>query len=1249
MPSPVLERLLDLPATIDKSQFVVQLANGVAHPEKVLHRYAVTPELQLAYRAALAHAKAALDSGLSNATYIDGTFGSGKSQFMAILSLILGGREEPWGHPKLQPILPDHGWVREKKLLRLHYHFVGAGSVEGRIFRGYMEQVEALHPGAKLPALLQTDAIFANASELRRVMGDRAFFGALNGSQDEQVEEEQGEGELAGWGDAVAEVKWDADRFAEACADRNDALRSELFSALTETLLPAVRETSGDFVDIDTGLTRIATHASGLGYDGVLLMLDELILWMAGRATNQEWLRSEMQKVAKLVETEKADRDVPIISFVARQRSIDHMVDGLLEGSGFQLVRDAGQYWESRFSSVKLPGRNLPAIVEVRVVCPKNDAARTELRQALEQVAGSAGQDWDALLGEQWDKADFARVFPFTPALVQVLVELSNYLQRERTGIRVLMEMLKGYLDDYRLGDVVPLGDLYDVLAAGQDPLDGQIKARFDLAKRLYRDELLRLVRLHNRTESRERCQRLREDHPVALGCANCPMSDCRTDNRLLKTLLIAELVPNIKLLRDLSASRLVALNHGTVQSFIPGEELTMAVERLRAYASDLGQLRIGDQNDPSVRIALDDLDVRPVLDKAREIDSVGQQRRRLRQLLFELMELDGDKTEQPLTVVFHETRRQGTVIFGNVRTLDDDTLRARDDEAFRLVIDYPFDEETASPQQDEERLQRFRLEANPTHTVVWLPSFFGQKVRRDLSDLVLVEAVLAQPQRYLVDFRLEDRERALAQFKNMQSQKRASVEAALLAAYGVSMQATQNLDSARRVTQHVHTLDASLRVSKSSHAQLGPAMKDLVDQLLKARYPDHPVFTKAVNKNRLGSELTILESLTEQPNERMPMSGNDLAQVSHAVALGLLESGRDSVTWNRSRLQQVRQRLDADRCTRPNRQQIVHAYDPGGRAGLTDEVKDFLVAAWATHERAVLQHDGKAVEPVICGKLPFDVEVVTPVLPTDAEWALAVAAAGRLFGLTARSGVATPRNVRSFAGQVREKCREAVDDRAHEVLPKLSAWADFFDSGQQTDRERTAADTIALLEGLSTDDDTTLVRALAEFAPARSEAAVTAHLRSAATVVVELEDRRNLAALAHVRRLSGAAAARILDEARSVLSADEMQSPLASRLRSLAERATLLTQTPIQTPTEVTQTPTEVTQTPSQTGDDGTSDVENETSEQVIGTGSTSSGRLSGQAAQALATAEMQSALDSAGQGYTLVIDWRIVPEEQA
>jgi len=44
-------------------------------------------------------------------------------------------------------------------------------------------------------------------------------------------------------------------------------------------------------VDLDTGLAAMAAHAKSLGYDAVVLFLDELVLWLAFSVQDREFFR----------------------------------------------------------------------------------------------------------------------------------------------------------------------------------------------------------------------------------------------------------------------------------------------------------------------------------------------------------------------------------------------------------------------------------------------------------------------------------------------------------------------------------------------------------------------------------------------------------------------------------------------------------------------------------------------------------------------------------------------------------------------------------------------------------------------------------------------------------------------------------------------------------------------------------------------------------------------------------------------
>src|SRR5437867_5094250 len=88
---PKLRDLFDLPERVNPGDFVLKLAEVVDHPDQALKDYVVTDQLARCFDDALGLVQSALSSRESKATYLHGSFGAGKSHFMAVLYLLLQG------------------------------------------------------------------------------------------------------------------------------------------------------------------------------------------------------------------------------------------------------------------------------------------------------------------------------------------------------------------------------------------------------------------------------------------------------------------------------------------------------------------------------------------------------------------------------------------------------------------------------------------------------------------------------------------------------------------------------------------------------------------------------------------------------------------------------------------------------------------------------------------------------------------------------------------------------------------------------------------------------------------------------------------------------------------------------------------------------------------------------------------------------------------------------------------------------
>ncbi len=174
----LISELLILPEKVRKGDFVLNLSKGVTEPEKTLEDYVVTPQLVACFDDALDFIKSAVDATNSKACYLHGSFGAGKSHFMAVLHLLLEHNPDVRSLAELAKVCAKHGWVENKKFLLVPYHMIGARNMETAILGGYVDHVMEIHPDAPLPGVYLADAIFKNAVQHRQCAGRREVFRA---------------------------------------------------------------------------------------------------------------------------------------------------------------------------------------------------------------------------------------------------------------------------------------------------------------------------------------------------------------------------------------------------------------------------------------------------------------------------------------------------------------------------------------------------------------------------------------------------------------------------------------------------------------------------------------------------------------------------------------------------------------------------------------------------------------------------------------------------------------------------------------------------------------------------------------------------------------------------------------------------------------------------------------------------------------------------------------------------------------
>ena len=1142
--------LFELPDQVRKGDFVLKLTEGIEHPRETAATYVVTPALVDSFDRALRLVGSALRDGRSQAAYLHGSFGSGKSHFMALLTLLLTGHEEAWRIPALHALRDPHPFLGKKKLLQLHFHMVGQDSIEAAVFGRYVDFVRQHHPDATVPGLFADEQLFADATRMLEELGDAKFFGPMNG----------GAAPGAGWGKLDSVSLWSRERFEEAVASTVPKVREQLFSALVKTRFKAYAQESRAFVDLDIGLGTLARHAQGLGYEGIVLFLDELILWLAHRASEAAWLHNETQKMVKLVEAQDAQRPIPIISFIARQRNLAEMVGAQYAGAETARLHDSLKHWEGRYDLILLEDRDLPAILEKRVLKHRDDAAKRLLDEAFEKLKRASGASWQTLLGRD-DAAAFRKLYPFSPALVEALVALSNSLQRERTAIKLLLELLVEHIEDLRLGDVVGVGDLFDVLSGGDDPADGVMKARFEAAKQIYRYQFLPMIQEGNGTTTPERCQRLRPGHPVRLGCSNCQEKACRLDNRLIKTLIVAALVPEVAVFKEVTASKLAQLNHGTLRVPIPGAEATIVAQKLRNWASAVGQLHVGTQSDPVVRLVLEGVDLTPILQQAREYDTAGGRQRAIRDLLFDSMGVDkvADWGKDRVQA-WRGTKRLGHLRFGNVRKLGEEQLRCPDDHDWRLVIDYPFDEPGFGPNDDLRVVDELMEKSGGSWTLVWLPSFFSKSINELLGDLVVLEHILENKdtqRRAVAHLSVENQSRALLDLENLRSQKRARLMGVLEQAYGLAREKEGDLDPSLGVETHLRLAKPGAVLQPVMAANLSDALDAYIPALLTARYPRHPEFAPPLTTPRITKLCEKFGEIIDAEDKRIAADKDLVKEMGGTLGeLGLVRVTETAVHLLEDRtLQDLEKKRHQKSIDMPTAGEVRRWIDESGKMGLQADALDLVVRCYARRTARTLVRFDKPFEPKAGQEIPDDVVLEKPPLPGQVEWAKALVVAGETFGLALPGKALHADNLKRFEALLAERLTPVAVACAK--LPGALR-ARLLELGQPetADRLRTAIAADRLCAALQKKGGLEQVGLLAGTTFDTSAKAVGRSLATAAEAVRVLDDPLVFGVFGQLQARRGAlgGAQEVTDRVAQVLRQDELIEALAPRLRALAE-----------------------------------------------------------------------------------------------
>lgn len=1148
-----LRDAISIPEAVHDADFVLQLDKAQDQPDQTLNDYVVTPGIAAAFRDGLELVRSAFENTSARGTFVHGSFGAGKSHFMAVLHLLLTGNSHARALPGLQDEVATYGAVLDRNLLAVDYHFVGAESVESALFGGYLKAIKKKHPDALPPVLHRSDALWADADAWRARMGDEKFFEPFAGTAG---------GGWGSFGGGITPETYEAARHSAPTDPERQRITAELIKHYFSSV-----EVAGKWLDMSSGLQAMTQHAKSLGYDGVVLFLDELVLWLSGHLSDSTFISTETEKVAKLVETGGGTLSIPLVSFVARQRNLKDFLGGGTGGAERVALDDAFQWWEGRFERITLPAADLPEIVQKRLLVPSTPAGETAINAAISKVRANPTAYKHLLTDEAGSSGvDFEKVYPFSPALVDAMIALSAIMQRERTALKIMSELLSHGRDELTVGDVIGVGDLFDEVVLGNaEPLTDDMKSVFKSARTFYQMKMRPyLLNKHSLTEAGVRA--LARDHAF------------RRDDRIAKTLLIAAIAPGATSLKDLTASRIAALNFGSVKSMIPGQEATQLTTQVKQWASEFGEITVGQGADPIINLTLTGIDFDSILVHVDTEDTQANRRRLIRDLLVAQVGAAATGaigSEYALSHVWRGQKRDVDVVFGNLRdpqTMPSSLLQA-DGGRWKLVVDYPFDDDAQhGPSDDLVRIQDLKHDKFVSDTIVWLPNFLTSARMDDVGKLVKLDYLLTGSRfdQYSTSLPVADREPARNQLQNQAASLREQVVGALRQAYGIDAVRDDQIGAKVPDGRNFETLAVGYDPLKVSTSTFTAAAEVALGGALDARYPNHPLVDRGTDEVRKGDLTAVLELA-----RKAMAAGGRIEQVDRPTAAKVR---RVVDGYGVGKLAEVTYVISApyfrwnDQFTKAAAGGDVTVGDLRDSLidfGMTKDAEDLLILAWAAMTDRIFKRLGSLVSSPSIGSLVPEMVLHEPVLPTEEEWTTAVARAKVLFGMGSNEYHLSNAAVERL-GQFGSKVKQFTPG-VEQLAVALSEHASVLGLSETSPRLVSARRAVYLFTAVGR-VDTALdrVRVLAEFDLPTELPALGKSIASASEVAAAI-DGAQWTLIDQLPTLGGDEATQTLAVLRTAAEHEELHEALKPALVAASERVTqvLVARKPVQAPDE--------------------------------------------------------------------------------
>ncbi|MBN2195246.1 MAG: hypothetical protein JW751_20685 [Polyangiaceae bacterium] len=804
----------------DLDAFITRFTDDEDRVRQNIRQYVVGNRVRDGLDAMLKAVGERLDDNRDVGRYIHGAFGSGKSNLLTVLAKMLERDEMVYdlGHPALRELRAKHPWLDRHRTLVVRIHMMGKQSLVRALFDGYNA---ALPVGTPLLSFTDEERVFELIDKDAQRLGGLGTLleqAASDAAFDSIPEMPRGMP-----GPMFVEYYH---RLRRSDREKRLVLAAGLQNWRNHGASPIRPDDL--WVDAQQGLDRIARHAKEWGFTAIAWLVDELVIWIRGRS-RADYV-NEINHLSALVDHDAA-RVLPFFVAVAVQMDIARTCPEDLSQKDFQ---DQLGFIRDRFQpQLELEDKDLYEVAAERVLARRRDLGSGE-RKAFEDAIDAAFQKHaDAIGALSGGLAPelVRRLYPFNPALLRILVDVTQALSRNRTAIAALYRLLNQH-SELEVGQFIPVGALWAFVFEPENVSYVKQNTSSKLCQRLA-DTHETWVRLEPKLEivARDAGTTLHQLQQVVRTVLLCQLSDRPyfPDGRV-----VAE---------RLTASTLLHLNETDIRALVARTGVSKVASWFRALNGAAPHVLVSGDTDPTVSIKIEQLDIERVLNIARA--QVGHAHRfaYMRRVLTEELGLElGTSNEGTLDVLWNGTKRRGRVKVANVRTLSyagqtNEFDVAKDE--FLLVVDYPFDEEAGRSRQDDiENCQRAR--ARGSHwTLAWLPDHLDPNEFDALTNAAAVDVIRQDPRQAYQDLSPRDADAAARMLEVYQNDRRRQLgEAVRRLFFEEGM---------------VFGMKAALDGIDAKGLEASSALQRLAKAVLDKRYPNHPRFARRVTQAELG------------------------------------------------------------------------------------------------------------------------------------------------------------------------------------------------------------------------------------------------------------------------------------------------------------------------------------------------------------------------------------------------------------